>query len=147
MKPNSFIIASGLALACISCSTTEPSGDGSGGYVDPYADYDGGYPSESDYVNVGPNGGAGGYAPANVQPGGGFSGGYSPPPVTSQPAYTPPPSTYNSNPVAGARTYTIKKGDTLYGISKMHGVTVESIMSANSLNSTTIFPGDVVQIP
>lgn len=36
-------------------------------------------------------------------------------------------------PQPGKATYTVKKGDTLYGISRRHGVTVQQLIDANSL--------------
>lgn len=132
-------------MACVSCETTESSNDAEGGYQDPYAGYGGGYPGASDYVQVTPAGESGGDA-GGYQAGGAGTGGFGVSPAPTVPAYTPPPS-YDSTPVSSARTYSVEKGDTLYRISKMHGVTVEAIMSANSLSSTTIHPGDVITIP
>jgi LysM repeat protein len=40
-----------------------------------------------------------------------------------------------------AVTYTVKPGNTLWGISKNQGVTVKQLMDSNNLKSTTIFPG------
>ncbi len=50
----------------------------------------------------------------------------------------------------GTRTYTIKKGDTLWDISKKYLVTgtrYPEIMSLNALKSTTIYPGQILRIP
>lgn len=50
----------------------------------------------------------------------------------------------------GARTYTIKKGDTLWDISKKYlgtGTRYPEIMSLNALKSTTIYPGQILRIP
>jgi LysM repeat protein len=44
-------------------------------------------------------------------------------------------------------TYTIKSGDTLWEISKDHGITVNQLMNANDLNSSLIFPGEKLVIP
>ena len=45
-------------------------------------------------------------------------------------------------------TYTIKKGDTLWDISKMHGVSVEELASSNNINKTTILQvGTHLSIP
>ncbi len=38
-------------------------------------------------------------------------------------------------------TYTVKSGNTLYGISKSYGITVKQLMENNNLKSSTIFPG------
>lgn len=40
-----------------------------------------------------------------------------------------------------AATYTVKSGNTLYGISKSYGITVKQLMGSNNLKSTTILPG------
>ena len=47
-------------------------------------------------------------------------------------------------------TYTIKKGDTLWDISKRHlgtGTRYPEIMELNALKSTTIYPGQILKIP
>lgn len=44
-------------------------------------------------------------------------------------------------------TYTVAAGDTLWGISRSHGTTVEALMEANGLESTLILPGQVLGIP
>jgi len=43
--------------------------------------------------------------------------------------------------------YTVKPGDTLYLIAQAHGTTVDSIMAYNNLKTTTIYPGQVLQLP
>ncbi len=43
--------------------------------------------------------------------------------------------------------YTVKPGDTLYLIAQAHGITVDSIMAYNNLKTTTIYPGQVLQLP
>lgn len=45
------------------------------------------------------------------------------------------------------RTYTVQRGDTLYGISKQFGVSVSEIKRLNNLTSDSITVGDVLQIP
>ena len=44
-------------------------------------------------------------------------------------------------------TYTVKPGDTLYGISNQFGVSVMDIMNLNNLSSTTLRVGEVLKIP
>ncbi len=69
-----------------------------------------------------------------------------PAPVPAQPD-TPSPAPQPALP-AGAATYTIKPGDTLYGISRKVGVTVDAIITANNLaNPSLIKPGQVLIIP
>ncbi len=62
---------------------------------------------------------------------------YTPPPVTS----TPAPTTLNGN------VHTISKGDSLWGISRKYGTSVDAIKSANGLESDTIIEGRTLVIP
>lgn len=50
---------------------------------------------------------------------------------------------------SGAATYTVKKGDTLWGISRKYGVTLQSLIAANPQikNPNLIYPGNRVVIP
>ena len=69
----------------------------------------------------------------------GFTAGSS----TSLSSATPEPS-------QELRTYTIKKGDTLWDISKKYlgtGTRYPEIMELNALKSTTIYPGQILRIP
>ncbi|MBY6052555.1 LysM peptidoglycan-binding domain-containing protein [Cytobacillus firmus] len=47
---------------------------------------------------------------------------------------------------AAGNTYTVKKGDTLWAISKKHNVTVKQIKSWNKLSSDTIKPKQVLKV-
>ncbi|PKL23590.1 MAG: hypothetical protein CVV47_13855 [Spirochaetae bacterium HGW-Spirochaetae-3] len=60
----------------------------------------------------------------------------------------PPPATI-SQPAGEKRTieYVVKKGDTLYGIAKAHGATVDAIVSASGMKSTTIKVGQRLRVP
>ena len=63
-------------------------------------------------------------------------------------AGTNPPSTPETG--QNTRTYTIKKGDTLWDISKKYlgtGTRYPEIKSLNALKSTTIYPGQILRIP
>ena len=63
-------------------------------------------------------------------------------------AGTTSPSTPESS--QDTRTYTVKKGDTLWNISKKYlgtGTRYPEIMSLNALKSTTIYPGQILKIP
>lgn len=45
------------------------------------------------------------------------------------------------------RNYTVQKGDTLYGISKQFGISVDAIKNVNNLTSNSISVGQVLKIP
>lgn len=47
---------------------------------------------------------------------------------------------------AASNTYTVKKGDTLYGIAIKHKTTVNSIKSWNKLKSNTIYPKQKLKV-
>lgn len=58
--------------------------------------------------------------------------------------------TEQSSPTSGYDTYTVKKGDTLWGIATKYlgnGAKYKEIMTLNSLTSTTIHTGLVLMIP
>lgn len=48
---------------------------------------------------------------------------------------------------APPRTITIERGDTLYALSRRHGVSVNSLMAENGLTSSTLRPGQVLRLP
>ena len=50
---------------------------------------------------------------------------------------------------AAAETYTVRKGDTLWGIAKRYDVTLAALIAANPQikNPNLIYPGDKVRIP
>ncbi|MGE0513064.1 MAG: LysM peptidoglycan-binding domain-containing protein, partial [Hyphomicrobiaceae bacterium] len=50
-------------------------------------------------------------------------------------------------PPAGGKVVEVVPGDTLYGISRRHGVPISSLMSANGLQTPTIFPGQKLTLP
>ncbi|MCE2141125.1 LysM peptidoglycan-binding domain-containing protein, partial [Streptococcus thermophilus] len=47
----------------------------------------------------------------------------------------------NSGTNSSSTTYTVKSGDTLWGISQRYGISVAQIQSANNLKSTIIYIG------
>ncbi|NUL48012.1 LysM peptidoglycan-binding domain-containing protein [Cellulosimicrobium funkei] len=58
-----------------------------------------------------------------------------------------PSSSAGSSTGATASTYTVKSGDTLYGISARHGVSLSAVLSANGLSSSsTIYPGQKLKL-
>ena len=56
-------------------------------------------------------------------------------------------SVYPSVPSAQTITYVVKKGDTLYSISKAFGSSVNTIKNANSLTTDSIYPYQSLLIP
>jgi len=64
------------------------------------------------------------------------------PTSTLLPTLTPTPI-----PTPKVITYTVQAGDTLSGIAKVYGVTVEAIVAANDLESDTIYIGQELVIP
>jgi membrane-bound lytic murein transglycosylase D len=47
---------------------------------------------------------------------------------------------------SGSTTYVVRRGDTLYGIARRFGLSVESLKSLNRLTINRIFPGDRLQV-
>ena len=47
----------------------------------------------------------------------------------------------------GELTYRVRKGDTLSGIARRHGVSISEIKRENNLDGSRIFPGEVLRIP
>ena len=68
------------------------------------------------------------------------------------PSYAPPPSRANAPvPVAASaekgEPVEVKQGDTLYGLSKRHHVSISELMSVNGLNSPNLKPGQTLYLP
>lgn len=72
-----------------------------------------------------------------------------PPPPTPPPTPRPTEATVPTTPVVTTgETYTVVGGDTLYGISRKLGVTLDKLLGANGLNETSLItPGQTLQIP
>jgi len=68
-----------------------------------------------------------------------------PPPETPRPTEATVPTT----PVATTGdTYSVQRGDTLFGISRRLGVTLDALLSANGMNQNSLItPGQALQIP
>ena len=57
-------------------------------------------------------------------------------------------SIYSSNPCReGDYSYTVKKGDSLYKLSKEYDVNINDFINANDLTSNLIYPNQVLIIP
>ncbi len=53
----------------------------------------------------------------------------------------------SSTPSSGSTTYTVKSGDTLYGIASKYGISVDDIKKANGLSSNLLQIGQKLTIP
>ena len=71
-------------------------------------------------------------------------------------AYDPPrkPQVINPSarqevvePAATGQTIFVRRGDTLYGLSRRHGTTVTALMTANNLTSSALKPGQKLYLP
>lgn len=51
------------------------------------------------------------------------------------------------SPAVGGTTYTVKAGESLWLIAQKNGVSYQDIIAANSLKSTVIYPGMVLNLP
>ncbi|GGH68120.1 putative peptidoglycan endopeptidase LytE [Compostibacillus humi] len=55
-------------------------------------------------------------------------------------------SNTSSNSSNKAKTYTVKAGDTLSGIAAKHNISLQNLMKWNNLNTTLIYPGNVLVV-
>jgi LysM repeat protein len=126
------IVLAAIPFVLASCKLGQGEEDYDTGYdtSDPYGN-PGGYDSDP-YQQVNP--------PADPTYGSAAYEETTPQPV-APPTHTPPP--------AVASTHTVAKGDTLWGLSRKYGVTVDAIRSANSMaaNDNNIRIGQTLSIP
>ncbi len=61
------------------------------------------------------------------------------------PGFNPAPG--RPRPGGGGRVHTVQRGESLYSIARLYETTVDAIMQANGLGSTTIYPGQQLVIP
>ena len=63
-------------------------------------------------------------------------------------AATPVTTTVPAQPSSEIARYTVTTGDTISGIAEAHGLSAQSVLSANGLDSQSlIFPGQVITLP
>ena len=58
-----------------------------------------------------------------------------------------PTNSYSSNKLAKGEPITVSRGDTLYGLSRRHGVSVAELMSVNGLNDSMLRVGQRLYLP
>lgn len=120
-----------LTLFSVSCFTNKQA-------ADPYANnnpYYGPQGAYGDNTNVQP-------APA-PDSGGGYVA-----PAPAEPNYSAPPAAPpRSSGGGGSKTHTVSSGDTLYGLSRRYGTSVNAIKNANGLTSDLIRLGQKLRIP
>lgn len=58
-----------------------------------------------------------------------------------------PSTTTSTDTLDGYTTYTVKSGDTLYGISNQFGVSANDLANLNNVNATTLQIGQILKIP
>ncbi|WP_172573621.1 LysM peptidoglycan-binding domain-containing protein, partial [Ligilactobacillus agilis] len=57
-----------------------------------------------------------------------------------------PSSTQSTNSGNQSGSYTVKAGDSLWGISHKYGMSIDSLKSLNNLSSNFIYPGQVLKV-
>lgn len=129
MKINRLIPLSAAAILAASCANQQGDGYDTIGYD--FDDY--GTPDGAPYQEVNPVYDS---APAYVET--------SPPPA--RPA-TPARPTRPSTPARTQSTHTVVRGDTLWGLSRKYGVSVDAIKTANNMRNDTVVLGSRLVIP
>ena len=133
-----------LVVSCVTSPSQQGGASQSGTFQDP----------NNPYAVPGVTTQGGGYTPAAQAPyqAQAQSAPYQPIPSTpinppaSIPSYTPP-ATSSSSSSSGGSSHTVGSGDTLWGLSRKYGVSVDDIRQANSLTSDTIVTGQSLSIP
>lgn len=69
------------------------------------------------------------------------------PTQAAAPQVQPAPAHQPGAAAKGARTVTVKQGDTLYSLSRSHGVPVAALAEANHLNGASIQVGQTLVLP
>ena len=73
------------------------------------------------------------------------------PGVPQPPAYPPAPAEGGAipggAPAAGGTSHTVAAGESLWGLARKYGTSIEAIQSANGLTGTTIRTGQTLTIP
>lgn len=59
-------------------------------------------------------------------------------------SYDPP---QNSDPESSGQTVVVERGDTLYGLSRRHGVKLNDLMAVNGLSTSALRPGQKLVLP
>ena len=97
---------------------------------------------------------AGGANPYGVPQDGGETGAYTPSgggaPYQPLPGVTQPSQPTSPDPgapAAGGTTHTVVAGDSLWGLARKYGTTIEAIQAANGLTNTNIRTGQQLVIP
>ena len=77
---------------------------------------------------------------------------YQPLPGVAQPAAPVTPAPYPAPaaptaPAAGGVSHTVVAGDSLWGLARKYGTTIEAIQAANALTTTSIRTGQTLTIP
>ena len=134
-------VASAVSLSAISCTSNKTASKGSNngsqygkGYEDPYA-------AAGEYDNVYAAGGVNRYEAASVYQN-------NPGPSGNEQYYTPPQGQAHVPPAtSGTGSHIVKKGDTLYNLSRRYGTTVSAIRQSNGIRGDLIRIGERLRIP
>ena len=141
--------ALGLSLVLVSCSALDPDYAAYKKQKEAEAAGPAPFGQQNDYGV--PGGETGGYAPLQPLPG-------IPGPDPIAPLPTPGPTPFPGvgptpgvglapAPIANTQPHTVVKGDSLWGLARKYGTTIEAIQAANGLANADIQTGRTLQIP